>query len=417
LRKNSRVYIERGGAVFQGFKDILSTDTTVRMNVTAWNALRDQFSGVNAHTNPIAPEAVEFGSWLRDMRRGFSNNTNTFTIRAFNSQINSSQTGGTSTQVRLNFSGEPSVQQPYARNTMYLIGGSWVASDNGSGGGQCPSNGIGVDVFTLNPRGGTFCGYSVGTATSFDVDLAGKSITTTLSDMRLYSNFDFGRDYSAYGPLPVPSDPEYNTFTTALFPAGSKLRFQVGQTTSSVPQLFTTNQVLNGTVSFADFAAMRASFSGNYNSGTATGGNTLGIYTYQTNGTIAAGTTGQKRLRVAFDSTGNAVRWFMCDQSSTTGFTTGCAPVLDSTWSVSTQGGKDVMRFAATPVGIDAQRNSRTLLILHNGSVYFGSEDVLNNKSYSQRLNRDATNAIFRILSGDINFDIATKTTCTTAPC
>jgi trimeric autotransporter adhesin len=418
LRKNSRVYIERGGAVFYGFKDLLGATTTVRMNGTAWNALRTQFPGVTAHTDPVAPVALEFGSWLRDMRRGVNGNgTPTFSIRAFNSTINSSQTGGTSTEVRLNFVGD--ALQPFARNTILLINGSWVASDDGLGGGQCPSNGVGVDIFTLNPRGSTFCGYSTSTATSFDVDLAGKSITTTLSDMRLYGSFDFGRDYSSYGPLPSPSDPEYASFIAAQFPAGSKLRYQVNQTTGSAAQLFAGSQVFNGASSFANLAAMRASFPGNYNAGTAGGGNTLGIYSYQSYGTPAAGTTGQKRLRIAFDPTANsnAVRWYLCDQDSSTTFTTGCVAVLDSTWNITTQGGKNVLRIAAAPAGIDAQRNARTLLIEHSNSVYFGGEDVLNNKSYSQRLNREATNAIFRILSGDPGFDIGTKSTCTAAPC
>jgi hypothetical protein len=416
LRKNSRVLIERGGAVFYGFKDILSTDTTVRMNSTAWNALRAQFSGVTAHTDPAAPVAAEFGSWLRDMREGTnSSGSSTFSLRAFNSQVNSSQTGGTSTEVRLNFvDGTPQV---FARNTMYLIGGVWKSSDGADN--QCPSNGIGISLFTLNPRGGTFCNYSTDTATSFDVDLTGKAVSTTIADMRLYGSFDFGRDYSNYGPsVPANStDTQDIAFNAAVFPAGSKLRFQVGQTTGSAAQLFTASQVFNGTASFVDLAAMRASFPGNYNSGTASGGNTLGVYTYQSYATPAAGTTGQKRLRVAFDTTGNGMRWFLCDQSNTTFFTTGCVAALDSTWSVTSEGGKNVLRFAATPLGIDAQRNGRTLLIEHSGSVYFGNEDVLNNKTYSQRLNREATNAIFKILSGNPSFDIATKSTCTAGPC
>jgi trimeric autotransporter adhesin len=416
LRKSSRVYVERGGAVFYGFKDILSTDTTVRLNTTAWNAMRAEFPTVTAHTNPVAPVAAEFGSWLRDMRSGTNaSGSPTFSLRAFNSQVNSSQTGGTSTEVRLNFVG--GVPQAYSRNTMYLIGGVWKSSDDADN--QCPSDGIGISLFTLNPRGGTFCNYSTDSATSFDVDLTGKAVSTTIADMRLYGNFDFGRDYSNYGPnVPANSiDPQDVAFNAAIFPAGSKLRFQVGQTISSVPQLFTTSQVFNGTASFANLAAMRASFSGNYNSGTATGGTTLGVYTYQSYSTPAAGTTGQKRLRVAFDTTGNGMRWFICDQSSTTFFTTGCVPALDSTWSVTTEGGKNVLRFAATPLGMDAQRNGRTLLIEHNSSVYFGNEDVLNNKTYSQRLNKEATNAIFKILSGNSSFDISTKTTCTAGPC
>ena len=414
LRKSNRVYVERGGTVFYGFKDILSTDTTVRLNATAWSAMRSEFPGVTAHVNPVAPVPAETGSWLRDMRRGTtSTGSETFSIRAFNSVINSAQTGGTSTEVRLNFTaGTP---QAFARNTMYLIGGVWKNADGPDN--QCPSNGIDISTFTNSPRTGTFCGYSADTATSFDVELTGKNISTTLADMRLYGSFDFGRDYSAYGPIVLAADPEYTSFNSAVFPAGAKLRFQVGQTTSSAEQLFTASQVFNGAASFADLAAMRASFPGNYNSGSATGGNTLGIYTYQSNSTPAAGTTGQKRLRVAFDTTGNGVRWFMCDQSSSASFTTGCVAVLDSTWSVSTQGGKNVLRFAATPAGIDAQRNARSLLIEHSNSVYFGSEDVLNNKTYSQRLNRTATNAIFQILSGNPAFDIATKSTCTVGPC
>jgi hypothetical protein len=421
LRKNSRVYVERGGAVFYGFKDILSTDTTVRLNLTAWDALRAQFNGLPAtsHTDPVAPVAAETGSWLRDMREGTnSSGSDTFSIRAFNSQINSSQTGGTSTEVRLNF--VDGTLQTYARNTMYLIGGTWVNSDNGSGGGQCPSSGIGISTFNNNPRTGAFCGYSTDTATSFDVELTGKAISTTLADMRLYGSFDFGRDYSTYGPTVLPADAEYAAFNSAVFPAGSRMRFQVGQTTGSAPQLFTTSQVLNGTNSFANLAAMRASFAGTYSNATATGGNTLGIYTYQSYSTPATGTTGQKRLRVAFDpastgSTGNA-RWYICDQSNTTTFTINCQFVLDTTWNVTADGGKNVLRFASYPTGIEAQRNGRTLLIEHNSSVYFGNEDVLNNKTYSQRLNRDATNAIFRIFFGT-GFDIANQSTCTGGSC
>jgi trimeric autotransporter adhesin len=418
LRKNSRMYVERGGAVFYGYKDILSTSTQVRLNGTAWNALRAQFTGVRAHRNPSAPEVADSGSWLRLWTRGFNAaGTETTTIRVMNSTLNAAGTGGTSNEVRMTFVSDALV--PFARNTMYLINGNWVASDDGNGGGQCPSSGIGVDVFTLNPRSATFCGINTGSATSFDVDLAGKLITTTLAEMRSYSNFDFGRDYSNFGPMPAPSDPEYAAFNSARFPAGAKLRYQVSQNTSSVPQLFTASQVLNATAGFANLSAMRASFAGNYGADSATGGNTLGIYSYQSNSTPASGTTGQKRLRIAFDpaANSNAVRWYLCDQDSSTGFTTGCVAVLDSTWSVTAQGGKNVLRIAAAPSGIDAQRNSRTLLIEHNGSVYFGSEDLLNNKSYSQRLNREATNAIIRVLADEPAFDIANQATCTAAPC
>jgi trimeric autotransporter adhesin len=418
FRKNRRIYVERSGAVMYGSKDILQTSTTIRLNTTAWNALRAQVPGVTAHTDPVAPVSSESGVWLRDMREGTNaSGSNTFNIRAFKWTSNVAGTGGTSDEVRLNFVAD--TPTAYARNTQYLIGGVWKDADGADQ--QCASNGIGISTFTNNPRGGTFCNYSTDTATSFDADISGKAISTTVADMRRFGSFDFGRDYSSYGPTVVANsvDPIDIAYNAAVFPAGSYIRYQAGMTTGSAPQLFTGSQVFNGTVSFANLAAMRASFAGNYGSGSATGGTTLGIYTYQSNGTPAAGTTGQKRLRVAFDpaSGSNAVRWYMCDQSSSTTFTTGCVAVLDSTWSATTEGGKNVLRFAATPAGTDAQRNARTLLIEHNSSVYFGSEDVLNNKTYSQRLNKEATNAIFKILSGNSSFDIATKTTCTVGPC
>jgi trimeric autotransporter adhesin len=418
FRKNRRIYVERSGAVMYGSKDIIQTSTTIRMNKAAWDALRAQAPGVTAHVDPIAPVASESGVWLRDMREGTNaSGSDTFSIRAFRWASNAAGTGGTSDEIRLNFVGSTPIA--FARNTQYLIGGVWKDADGVDQ--QCASNGIGISTFTNNPRGGTFCNYSTDVATSFDADISGKSISTTVADMRRYGSFDFGRDYNSYGPIVAANsvDPIDIAYNAAVFPAGSFIRYQAGMTTGSALQLFTGSQVFNGTVSFANLAAMRASFAGNYGSGSATGGTTLGIYSYQSNSTPAAGTTGQKRLRVAFDPAAgsNAVRWYSCDQSSSTTFTTACVAVLDTTWSVTTEGGKNALRFAATPAGLDAQRNARTLLIEHNGSVNFGSEDVLNNKTYSQRLNKEATNAIFRILSGNSSFDIAAKSTCTTGPC
>jgi trimeric autotransporter adhesin len=412
LRKNNRMYIERGGAVFYGFKDILGVNTSIRMNSAAWDALRAQFSGVTTHVNPQAPTPVETSTWLRDMREGTNaQGSETFSLRAFRSTVNQAGTGGTSDEIRLNFVG--GVPQAFARNAMYLINGVWKSSDGADN--QCASNGVGISLFNLNPRGGIFCGYSTDTATSFDVELTGKGISTTIAEMRLYGSFDFGRDYSNYGPNPQDVD-----LSSAVFPAGSKLRYQVGQTTGSALQLFTTSQVRKLAQTFANLADMRAAFGGNFGNPAAIADNTMLIYSYKSTTTPASGTTGLKRYLLAFNPAvaADAVRWYLCDQDSTfPDFSTGCVNVLDSTWNVTSEGGKNVMRFSSIPPGLDAQRNSRTIYVEHNNSVYVGNEDVLNNKTYSQRLNKEATNAIFQILSGNSSFDISTKSTCTAGPC
>lgn len=126
FRKFARVYVERAGAVFYGFKDNLQVVTTVRLNTPAWNALRAQYPGVTTHTNPTAPVAVDAASWLRDMRSDLLGADN-FSIRWIDSQVTNTSTGsGSFSEVRLNYVN--GVKQAYNRNSLYLVGGVWKTS-------------------------------------------------------------------------------------------------------------------------------------------------------------------------------------------------------------------------------------------------------------------------------------------------
>lgn len=418
--KNERVYVERGGAVFYGSKEILETRTTIRLNTPAWNAMRLQFPGVTAHSDPLAPVSDDSGVWVRDMREGTnSSGSDTFSIRAFHWTVNPSGTGGTSTEVRTNLIDGTVV--PFQRASHYLIDGVWKASDSPDM--QCPSRGIGISTFTRTPRTSIYCGYFNGSDSSFDVDLTGKAVSTTLADMRLYGSFDFGRDYTSYGPTATAGDSYSATFNAATFPAGSLLRYQVTTAVSSAPQFNTGSAVMNNTATFATIAAIRTQYKGGYTpTGTTTvtpinGGTTIGIYTYQFNGTPAAGTTGQKRLRLALDpnsSTNGTL--YLCDQDMTTTFTINCVFEATTTVSPSVEGGKNMLRIVQ-PAKFDTQRGVRSFLVEHSGVVYVGSEDIANAKTYSQRLNAIAANAILRIVSGNSALDVATFSTCTAEPC
>ena len=400
FRKFRRTYVERSGAVFYGFKDVLQTNTTLRLNQQAWDALRAQTPGVTAHVDPSAPVALDSASWLRDMRRGFSNNTNTFSIRTINSI---GTTSGTYSEVRATITSENTATNviTFARNRLYLVAGTWKNADAPDN--QCASNGVNIGVWNSNPRSSTFCGISSDTTTSFDSDLSGKSISAVLSDMRLYGSFDFGRDYSTYGPLVDATlnanDPWYPTFIAAVFPAGSKLRYQASTLTSTSPSIGTGNDslVLNGTVSYATLSALTAAYTGGFAGALLNGATTLGITSYQSNTTVAAGTTGQKRIRVAFEPNTSNAKFYLCDQSSSTTFTTGCVATLDTTYSVTTIAGKNVLQFAAHPEWVEKNRGTYTLLAEHNGSVYYGGKDIVGYKNYGQRLNQAAYEAIFNI--------------------
>jgi trimeric autotransporter adhesin len=413
-RKFERIYVERGGAVFYGFKDVLQTSTTIRMNQTAWDALRAQVPGLVAHTDPSAPVAAEVGSWLRDMRRNQTvNGTSTFVARWFNSQA-TTPAGGTFTEVYWQKPDEQSALAPFTRNSMYLLGGVWKSSsapDN-----QCPDNGLSLGTYSNSPRTSLYCGFSGSGATSFDVDISGKNVSTTLADMRLYGSFDSGRDYSVYGPSnPISTDPQFASFNSAVFPTGSKLRYQMNNPITTTFSFNTASTVNFNNVSLVTLGSLTTSFNGGYGT-TATGANTLGLWQYQSNSTVAAGTTGQKRFRVGFDpasagGTSGAATYYWCDVSSASGNpSTACVTAGVTTYSVQTLGSKNVLTFNSYPAFVDNARGNRNVYVEHNGLVRSGGIDIVGGKTPSQRLNSTAGNFILSLFG--VNLDMLNRQTC-----
>lgn len=404
-RGNTPLYVERAGTVFFGFKDTLKTTTTFRLNGSAWDALRAALPGVTPHADPVAPVAPDAASWLRDMREGVNaSGQDTFSIRVINSV---GTTSGTFNEVRLNFVDSNTVT--FARSTLYWNGSAWRDADGADQ--QCPSNGVNLGTWSSNPRGSVFCGLFRESIGSVDVDIGGKTVTAVLSEMRLYSGFDNGNNYDNYGPTVLTSDPEYAAFTTAVFPPGSRLRYQVNTLEQGPDQLFLTTPVMVGASAATSFASLTTAFGGGFGATSPNGGNTLGIYQYQSKALPATGTTGLKRIRVAMEAvsptTGNA-RFYACDQDSTTFNTTGCMLDSTSSYNIAPQGGKDVLRFAAMPSIMSQQAGFSRLFVLHNGVVYAGSAGVVGYRSYNQRLNQVAYESLFSIFGVTIPAQTAT---------
>jgi trimeric autotransporter adhesin len=415
-RKFRRIYVERAGAVFYGFKDIMQTVTTVRMNQPAWDALRAQAPGVTAHTDPVAPVSVDAASWLADMRPGntlvpgsTSTFTNTFNIRAFNSVATAgTNTGGTFSEVRMNIVQNTSVFTTisFVRNTMYWNGSAWLASDTPDN--QCANNGVNIGTYTNNPRESVFCGLFKSGQSGFDVDISGKSVTATLAEMRLFGSYDSnGNDFSTYGPQPTPTDPAYASFTTAVFPAGSKLRYQVGTQITSADNFGLGSLIRLSTAGnplASSLGSVTAVYTGSTTLAGINGANTLGIFSYIQNDLPAAGATTRQLVRVAFEpltaTTGNA-KFYQCDQSTAVNNPPINCIQFDasysSTYSISSQGGKNVLRFAGMPLAVQLYGGFERSYVEHGGFVYSMGKGTVGFKNYGQRLNQTAYDTIFNI--------------------
>jgi len=387
---SSRIYVERAGAVFYGQKNLLQTTTSIRLNKAAWDALLPQLPGVVAHVEPAAPPAPDAASWLRDIR---DLGDNGFTYRIIDSIGSAS---GTLKETRVTYDGsDPGVLQPFARNRTYWNGSAWQDSET-----LCPSSGLNFGTWTSSPRESTVCGLIRESQTGFDAEIGGKTMSFVINEARGYGSRDGTQDFRNWGPTVLSTDDEYAAFTTTPFPAGSKLRYQVSTTLQTADAIATDaqSQVTAGspTVAVTSLGSVTTIFTGGF-SGGANGGNTLGIFSYQGAGVPAGGTTGLKRVRVSFQATsgtGGNVKYFLCDQNSATFGTTACVETATSTYTITAQGGKNVLRFATMPSQITTFGSFIRFLAEHNGGVYLGNAGIVGSKTYSLRLNQTAYEAL-----------------------
>ena len=391
---------ERAGAVFVGQNLIPLTSYILRLNGPAWQALRAALpSTVPAHVLPTAPVALDAASWLRDMRNGTNaSGSDTFNIRWVDSV---GTTGGKYSEVRMNMVAGNTVT--FARNQLLWNGSAWVASDSPDN--ACRSDGVEIGTWTSNPRSSTGCGLYKDTQSGFDVDISGKLVTTTIAEMRLYGSYGFGQDYSTYGPTPGPSNPNYVSYTTSVFPPGSRLRYQVSTIVQGGENFNVAAgsevKLANNVTSITNLGSLIAAYTGGFNGVTQTGATTYGVYNFQENNVPAAGTTGQVRVRVGFQAltptSGNAL-FVGCGQDAVTKNTINCTDgTFSTTYTITTLGGKSQLVFAAMPDVVSQQGTFIRSFVEHNGLVYAASKDAAGAKAYTLRLNQAAWETIFNI--------------------
>jgi hypothetical protein len=124
------------------------------------------------------------------------------------------------------------------------------------------------------------------------------------------------------------------------------------------------------------------------------------VYTYQSNDIVAAGTTGQKRVRVSFQSTGPTIgnaKFVSCNQDSSSFGNRDCVEILSTTYSIGTLGGKAQLNFAALPTIVTQQGTFIRSFVEHGGKVYAAGKGNVGSKGYTLRLNQPAYETIFNI--------------------
>ena len=286
-------------------------------------------------------------------------------------------------------------------------------------------------------------GVERGTSRQASVDIAGRTLTSVVNDIRAFPGENSGWNYSVFGPTNL------SLLGSATFPTGSKLLYVTNNPTSTAPSYDVQSSNMVALISAAVAAggdartgsgaspacvsitpttplssytspattldALIAANRGTpclVNAGTDGNGSSGARNEWWSNSTIGMGTlvsyfpslpagTGNyysknASLRYAFNGTGaNGVTYYLC-QIRTSGSFRNCDSIGSGSYSISTVGDARVMSFTNLPA-LAGKLNYNPILVERGGKVYGGyvSKPV---SSDGVRLNLPAANALIKQL-------------------
>jgi hypothetical protein len=277
------------------------------------------------------------------------------------------------------------------------------------------------NTFTVRDAAGNttynYCdGFERGTQRQASVDIAGRTLTSVVNDIRAFPGGDSGRNYSEFGPTNL------SLLGSATFPAGSKLLYVTNNPTSTalsydvqssnIVSLISAAVAAGGdartgsgaspvcgsvspttpassystqatslddliAVSIGRPCVVNSATDQNGSSGTRNenwGFSTLSVGTLTGYyASLPAGTgnyyTRDANLRVAFTGA-NAVTYYLC-QVRTGGSTRNCDSIGSGSYSISTVGDARVMSFN-NPPALAGRLNYNRILVERGGKVYYG---------------------------------------------
>ena len=285
------------------------------------------------------------------------------------------------------------------------------------------------------------CEGDSGNVQLVSVDVSNRSLRWLVSWMRSLPLSYGSQSYAAWGPDPAAvSD-------TTLLPAGASVVFVTAN--STVPSAGYDSRSSNQVAAYSAAAAAGGDARTGGTPVCAASGNTASVVTrledmvatspgspcllgvgtqtnaagtvfgtgprneWWTNSTQSIGTTGSNgsnvgvaninayysgntMIRVAFDATGNGVRYYRCQQRMSDSSVRNCDSAGVGSYSISTQGDSRILSLEGQP-DADALGYRRTF-VERGGKVYLGYVNSLAIDSVSARPNLEATNALFNAL-------------------
>lgn len=389
--KRQRLFVERNGVVFGGYRDLPREYHQQRLNTPAWIALRDQL-GIPAHAQATAPIANPLLEFLRAFTY---NDANNYSYRAFSGTGIADATGTyTGDEQRGTVIG--GVLQAFAFNSEFWTGTDWYA---------CPNDGIGVLHYKLMPRESSYCRSFNNTSTApVVVTLDGRNMADVLRDIRWYPSKDGVFDYAGWGANPDTTP----ALAAGTFPPGSTMYYQHNTQTREPEQVFlSANDLVRNAPSpmsgapydswpVATTLEEAIAFNpGNYGGGPLNGNVTLGVYRYFLPAPPDPAFTNEIGYRVAFDAAGQRARFFRHNRAVGTNFSTNYVAILDTAYAIETIGGYRVLKFAQTPDEVLDRSGWARIFVQRAGEVRYGQQTrIFPGGQHSIRLNGVAAQAL-----------------------
>lgn len=323
------------------------------------------------------------------------------------------------------------------RNDLHFNGTTWVNCPLGFQNTQTERDAQGRSTFN-------YCdAYQRGTSDRTEVDIAGRTLSDVVGEIRRYPYSYGNTPFSQWGNS-TSDGADRMQLGNAVFPTGSKLLYQAQSTTESSVgyDVRTSNEIFTYSSAVAAGGDARTSNTQVCNSAEAQttptiqvttldqlvqnykgtpcvfsqGTLTIGGITYRSdnpnewwgNSTLSIGTIGSASIanpgayytsnsliRVGF-GTGNAVTFYSCKQRAVNGSPRNCSAIGTGTYSVENLGDSRILKFSAAPSQANALTYDR-VFVERGGKVYWGYKDKI--IPYQRvRLNLEATNALFQQL-------------------
>lgn len=397
--KRQRIFVERTGVVFGGYREFERAVFQQRPNTVAWNALRSALALPEA-ARPADPAATATTE-TRQLRRLTYTDPGNYNARFFEGDSVAADANGyfpVNERYLIRNAGQA---VPFQRNALYWTGTDWYA---------CPDHGTGILVArNVAPYDSLFCGtYADERVSDTTLTLGGRSMADVVRDIRSYGSRDGTFDHAGWGP-----NPDVHTSLAArTFPEGSTMTYRASLRKATPLALFlgaanvvrvpVTNRAFATWPAAATLEDMLLAYGGDYRGSAALDGTISTLFVGSHSAPVAPGQgyTTLIEMRVAFDPVAQTARFYRNYRSSANNAVTASTRVLETGFRIQPMGTARVLVFDALPDRFEADFGYVRHFAEWGGAVLYAAKDAVPaTPMHSVRLNGVAADALLQALN------------------